>query len=61
MSMTIYHRYKTDTLEYWGSTRTINDDPSCSYTTVPLLEELDEKGIMKPVVWNGTGWDIVAI
>ena len=51
-----YHRYNLETMRYWGSTRTLDDDGCCGYTQVepPAVDD----HYTQIQVWNGTEWVI---
>lgn len=55
----MYIRYNKQTLEFWGTTSDLHDDPDCEYVLdtdypLPSSEIFSEK-----IIWNGTGWSVV--
>ncbi len=54
----MYIRYHKETLEFWGTTDDLNDDPECEYvidTDYPLPPN---DCFTEKMYWNGNGWTI---
>jgi len=53
---TFYHRYLLSTGQYWGSTRTLNDDDCCGYLEIQPPPVEDHYNEIQ--VWFGDHWEI---
>jgi hypothetical protein len=56
----MYNKYNKVTMQYWGTTEELNDDPTCEYvldTDFPLpgYDNFSER-----LLWTGNGWYVVS-
>jgi hypothetical protein len=56
----MYIRYHKESLEFWGTTTELHDDPECEYVLdsdypLPVIDIFSEK-----IIWNGAGWTVIS-